>query len=185
MVVEFPVCEKFSHWNSTGSIRSLMGQSKELGSLQLSNRAVNAWQGGDKNWTAASNSWSRLCVTQVSAEALAQPWNLRITGGARFIRLPTWLEAEMPCTPSSPRGHQALTVSRPETLLRVPARGGVPHSDTNLPKEACLSTFQVTVWYVVLLSLNSCLRCCTTLCVTQVWAYVAHLLSLRQSGELV
>ena len=53
------------------------------------------------------------------------------------------------------------------------------------PKEACLSTFQVTVWYVVLLGLNSCLRCCTTLCVTQVWAYVAHLLSLMQSGELV
>ena len=50
----------------------------------------------------------------------------------------------MPCTPSSPSGHQALTVSRPETLLRVPARGGVPHSDTNLPKEACLSTFQIT-----------------------------------------
>ena len=28
----------------------------------------------------------------------------------------------MSCTPPSPRGHQALTASRPATLLRVPAR---------------------------------------------------------------
>lgn len=33
MVSEFPVCEQFSHWNAMGSIRPLMDQSKELGSL--------------------------------------------------------------------------------------------------------------------------------------------------------
>lgn len=56
MVGEFPACEKFSHWNSMRSTRPLMDQSKELGSLRLSNRAVNAWKDGGKNWTAASNS---------------------------------------------------------------------------------------------------------------------------------
>lgn len=160
MVVEFPVWEKFSHWNSTGSIRLLMDQSKELGSLQLSNRAVNAWQGGDKNWTAASNSWIQAFVW---LRSLQRHWHNHGTseslGERGFYQVAYLAEAEMSCTPPSPRGHQALTASRPATLLRVPAREVVLLIQTPAsPRKLCLSTFQVTVWYTVLLWLNGCTR---------------------------
>lgn len=97
------------------------------------------------------------------------------------IKLPTWLEVEMPCTPSSPSGHQADSPQAWNSTQSTSKGGGVPHSDSILPREACLSTFQVTAWYVVQLCLKSCIRCGTTLWITRVWDHAAHLLPFRQS----